>query len=228
MNPANSGGARLSGVDPDLPLRDLELTAFDFETTGLSARRDDRPVEIGAVRFKALTGAVTGRFESMVDPARGIPADVVRIHGITDAIVRGAPLWADIAPHFVRFAAGSVGIAHNARFDVSFLQMLHQHDPAMTRGSVLDSKKLASRLAPEQTRRSLSALAERFSIESPRAHRAFADAWVLSRVAWHLLQRLGADAKWRDLLAAHGPSLRCPGFTDPGTEDLTPALPGLA
>ena len=95
------------------------FTVFDVETTGMSPVRD-RIVEIGAVRVDR--DGVWTRFETLVNPGMPIPYQVTRVHGIDDRMVAGAPSFSDAAYRFLDFARGSKLVAHNARFDLSFLQ----------------------------------------------------------------------------------------------------------
>ena len=95
------------------------FTVFDVETTGMSPVRD-RIVEIGAVRVDR--DGVQTRFETLVNPSMPIPYQVTRVHGIDDNMVANAPSFTDAGYQFLEFARGSKLIAHNARFDLSFLQ----------------------------------------------------------------------------------------------------------
>lgn len=108
-------------VAPDSPLSETEFVAFDLETTGLSSR-SCQIVELGAVRFR-LDGTEVGCIEQLVDPGCAIPPAVTRIHGITDAMVRGMPNVATVLPQFLEFLGGTdtLLLAHHAPFDTRFL-----------------------------------------------------------------------------------------------------------
>ena len=95
------------------------FTIFDVETTGMSPVRD-RIVEIAAVRIEK-DGSLK-HFSTLINPERHIPYTVSQVHHITDDMVKDAPFFRDIAQDFHNFIAGSRLIAHNARFDLSFLQ----------------------------------------------------------------------------------------------------------
>lgn len=102
----------------DTPLEELTLAVLDFETTGLSPAAD-RVVEVACLRV-APDGAVESELHTLVDP-RG-PVGPTQIHGITQADVRGAPRFEDVADALMSQLDGAVVVAHNASFDVSFLE----------------------------------------------------------------------------------------------------------
>lgn len=101
-------------VAPDSPLSETEFVAFDLETTGVGPR-SCQIVELGAVRFR-LDGTEVGCIEQLVDPGCPIPPAVTRIHGITDAMVRGMPTIAAVLPRLLEFLGSSATLllAHHA------------------------------------------------------------------------------------------------------------------
>ena len=100
------------------PLAEVTFCVVDLETTGGGA--DDSITEFGAVKVRG--GEVLGEFQTLVNPNAHIPALVAVLTGITDLMVATAPKLRQVLPSFLQFAAGSVLVAHNARFDVGFLQ----------------------------------------------------------------------------------------------------------
>ncbi|MET0850194.1 MAG: 3'-5' exonuclease, partial [Candidatus Rokuibacteriota bacterium] len=121
--------AYLDQLSPDrlaavaaLPLADLDVVVLDTETTGLSPRAGDRVVALAAVRVRRGAVRRDEVFETLVRPGRAIPASATRIHGITDAMVASAPGLEDVLPAFVDFAGGGVLAAHDAWFDLAFLE----------------------------------------------------------------------------------------------------------
>ncbi len=153
------------------------FTVFDLETTGLSPVRD-RIVEIGAVRVDR-DGTLT-RFETLVNPACPIPAGVTRVHGITNEMVADAPKFSDAAYRFQEFAHGSRLVAHNARFDLGFMQeSLARSGLPLFKNGALDSIVLIRKAYPGLSSYSLQALkvALVLSDDYPgQAHRAGYDA----------------------------------------------------
>lgn len=92
----------------------------DLETTGLHPRQGHRIIEIGAVAIE--NGVVTEEFTTLIDPGVPIPTRVQAIHGITEEMLEGQPKTEEALPRFHAFIAGSVLIAHNAAFEVTFLR----------------------------------------------------------------------------------------------------------
>jgi DNA polymerase III epsilon subunit family exonuclease len=155
------------------------FTVFDLETTGCSHYRD-RIVEIAAVRVE-LDGSLS-RFASLVNPAVPIPPQASKVHGITDEMVRSAPKFSDVAYKFLDFAKGSKLVAHNARFDLSFLQEgLNRSGLPLWKGGAYDSIVLARKAYPGLSNYNLQFLRAHFGLDDEgQAHRAAADAeWTM-------------------------------------------------
>src|SRR5437763_7020213 len=135
--------AQLTFDDLGTPLHETTFVVFDLETTGGSAEAD-AITEIGAVKVRG--GEVLGEFATLVDPGRGIPPPVVALTGITEAMVRTAPLLSAVLPAFLEFASGAVLVAHNAGFDVGFLRAAAQRlGYAWPRPPVVCTVRLARR-----------------------------------------------------------------------------------
>ena len=107
---------------------DDTFIVFDLETTGLSPISDEI-IEIGAVKLQ--NGKIVDTFSEFVNPGRPIPANIVELTGITDAMVESAPDITQILPRFLEFSQDGVMVAHNASFDMSFLREAcrRQHFP---------------------------------------------------------------------------------------------------
>ncbi|MGH7785221.1 MAG: exonuclease domain-containing protein, partial [Candidatus Binatia bacterium] len=172
----------------------LDETAFvvvDLETTG-GAPAVAGIIEIGAVRVHG--GKVVDRFEQLVDPGCRLPRFITGLTGISDAMLAGQPDIAAVLPRFVAFAADSVLVAHNASFDMGFLNAAR----LAASGRVFDQPhvctlRLAKRLLPNLRRRSLDALAGHFGIPVIDRHRALGDAQMTAEVLFHLLELLPAQ-----------------------------------
>lgn len=96
------------------------VVALDTETTGMSHRMGDRVIEIGAVEL--IDGRITGRqFHTYLQPNHPVHWAAQRVHGIGDAMLRGKPLFIDRALALLAFLDGAEVVAHNASFDVGFL-----------------------------------------------------------------------------------------------------------
>ena len=150
------------------------IVAIDLETTGLSFSRD-RVVEVAAVCWH--NGRETGVFHSLVNPERWIPASVIRIHGITDEMVKDQPAMADILPPLLECCDADLLVAHNASFDVQFLQGECQRaGVALRHGMVVDTRDLAKIYLPECPNYRLETIKTVLGFGDQQAHRALADA----------------------------------------------------
>jgi DNA polymerase-3 subunit epsilon len=172
--------------------RALDDTAFvvvDLETTGGAAARGDSIIEIGALRLHG--GRVVDRFSELVHPGRRLPSFITRLTGITDHMLADRPPIEAVLSRFVTFAAGSVVIAHNASFDLAFLNAarLELHGEVFEHPH-LCTLRLARRLLPRLRHRSLDALAGHFGIPLVDRHRALGDARITAEVFFHFLELL--------------------------------------
>ncbi len=179
------------GHPDDALLRDITFVVVDLETTGGSAA-GDRITEIGAVKVRG--GEVLGDFATLVDPQRGIPAHIVRLAGITEAMVYQAPTIDQVLPAFLEFAKDAVIVAHNASFDTGFLRAAATslgHPWPFRR--VLCTVKLARRVLTrdEAPTVKLSALADLFSVQTRPTHRALDDARATVEIMHRLFERVG-------------------------------------
>ena len=169
--------------------------ALDVETTGLDVRRC-RIVELGAILFSPREGDFEGRsIERLVNPGMPMPREVIAIHGITDEDVRGAPSFADIADDFLALARGAILVAHNAPFDLGFIQseLAGSGRPALD-NPVLDSLVLARAAFKGLPSFSLPRLAASLHIATRRSHRALDDAIVAAKVFVEAGRRLRPGA----------------------------------
>jgi DNA polymerase III subunit epsilon len=178
----------------ELSLRDATFVVVDLETTGGRANGADCDAitEIGAVKVRG--GEVLGELATLVDPGRAIPPQIVRLTGITTAMVCAAPRIESVLPAFLEFATGAVLVAHNAGFDVGFLRAAAQRcELAWPRPPVLCTVKLARRVLSRDEAPSvrLSALAQLFGATTTPNHRALDDARATVDVLHGLIERVG-------------------------------------
>ena len=177
--------------DLSTPLSDTTFVVVDLETTGGSAK-DCHITEIGAVKSRG--GVVQGEFQTLVDPGITIPPFIASLTGITNATLAGAPSLAAALPMFLDFAAGSVLVAHNAGFDISFLKAgCSRLDLPWPGHRVVDTARLARVLLhrDEVPNNKLATLARFFRAETTPTHRALADAQATVDVLHGLLERAG-------------------------------------
>lgn len=170
----------------DILIEDAELVVFDLETTGLSATRD-RMCEIGAVRVRAL--AVDETYETLVDPGVALPAGIATLTGIRPSDLRGAPRPELAVRRFLAFARDAPLVAHNARFDIGFLEReVERLTGRRIAASVIDTVWLARKLLQRRSERfSLPQLAHFFGTTSQPCHRALPDALSTAEILIALL-----------------------------------------
>ena len=162
------------------------MVAVDTETTGLDPA-SHALVEVATVVIDAQ--GVIDRWTSLVDPGRPIPADAVAVHGITDAMVAGAPPPAQVAADLRRRCGDLPLVLHNALFDLPFLVALMRRagQPALL-NPIIDTLGLARGLTGLGGN-SLGALAERLGLPREPRHRALGDAMTTARVFLALVER---------------------------------------
>ena len=174
---------------------------FDTETTGLESQAD-RIIEIGCIELE--NQFPTGRtLHLFINPdGRKVHPDALAVHGITDAFLADKPLFADVAEEIVSFFEGARYVAHNASFDIGFINAEYQRVgiPAVAPDMVIDTLSLARRRHPMGPN-SLDALCRRYGIDNSHRtkHGALLDAELLTDVYIEMLggrqAALGLSAK---------------------------------
>ncbi|MCM2478556.1 3'-5' exonuclease [Serpentinimonas maccroryi] len=174
----------------DVRLADLSFTVFDTETTGLNPAEGDEIIQIGAVRV--LNGKLLRHecIDQLVDPRREIPPASIPIHGISPDMVLGQPDIFAVLPAFHAFAYDTVLVAHNAAFDMRFLQLKEQPSGLVFDHPVLDTLLLSAVVHPGQDTHRLEAIAERFGVTVIGRHTALGDAIVTAEIFVRLLPLL--------------------------------------
>jgi DNA polymerase III epsilon subunit family exonuclease len=182
-------------------LSELDFVVVDVEATGAKTP-PNRLIELGAYRIKG--GCIVDKFLSLVNPEIPIPRFVMALTGITNEMVKSAPVFADVAPRWLDFVSDSVLVAHNAPFDTSFLnheisrvypghRMVNPH---------LCTVRLSRRTLPELTNHRLETIASHFSIPIISRHRAGSDALATAEIFLLLLSKLETEHDVKDLAAA--------------------------
>ncbi len=182
-----------TGIDVDTPLHLVTFCAVDLESTGGSPNAD-AITEIGAVKYRA--GERVGTFHSLVNPGVAIPRSITYLTGLDDVVVAEAPPVESLLPSLMEFLNGAVFVAHNARFDFSFLNAALRragYDPLPP--PPVCTAKLARRVVgPDVSNVRLETLARYFRASERPAHRALPDAEACADVLHGLLDlggRLG-------------------------------------
>ncbi len=184
---ASTGSSR--ALD-DRQLVDLTYTVFDTETTGLQPAAGDEIIQIGAARLVNGKLLRSECFEQLVDPRRPIPRETIPIHGISQDMVAGKPNIAEVLPVFHSFVHDTVLVAHNAAFDMRFLQLQEGRTGIRFDQPVLDTLLLSAVVHPNQESHQLEAIAERFGVTVIGRHTALGDAMVTAEVFLKLIPLL--------------------------------------
>lgn len=148
----------------------------DIETTGLD-KYSDRITEIAVVLVE--NGVIVNRFSTLVNPGVSIPHQITELTGITNSMVKNKPTIDEILPDFMKFVEGYTLIAHNANFDIGFLQLAHTrvfHESFVF--SYVDTLDLAKYVIKPSNYK-LTTIAKFFDIPTPNSHRALADCETL-------------------------------------------------
>ncbi len=169
---------------------DSEFVVFDIETTGLSAA-SCAITEIGGVLIK--NGQVLDRFSTFVDPKTPIPEHIVKLTGITDEMVQGAPGEEEAVRAFLEFVGDRMLIAHNANFDTGFIRRVCEEHHIPFENAYLDTVPLSKYVNPDLKKHKLDVLAEHYGLGDFDHHRAFEDAEMLSMIFFKMCEQLKSE-----------------------------------
>src|SRR2546423_6297563 len=202
-------------------LDELEFVVVDIEATG-AKMPPNRIMELGAYRIRGRK--IVDSFLTLVNPEITIPRFVMALTGITNEMVKRAPLFAEVAPRWLEFVQDAVLIAHNAPFDTSFLnhEISRVYPGHRMINAHLCTVKLSRRTVPGLTNYRLDTVAGHFSIPIFERHRASSDALATAQVFLHLLSRL-EEIGVRDLAAAR--NFQLPELKQNDAADLPQILP---
>ena len=168
------------------PLFEYKYAVLDFETTGLYPAVGDEIVEIGVVMVE--NGKLGREYAQLVNPGRDMDPAAIHVSGIKPEDLVSKPPFEDIAGAVVELFNDAVIVAHNAEFDMAFLQSkLVKLGRPQLQNAVLDTLELA-RANDDSGPNTLGTLANRLGIEGPHAHRALDDAVMAARVLVHFLE----------------------------------------
>ncbi len=175
------------------------FTAFDTETTGLYPTKD-RVIEIGAVRFSKE--GLQDQFSQLINPQKTMPYTAMKVNGITDSMLHNQPLFPEVYPQFAEFIKSSILVAHNTRFDISFInaelekallpELKAPHVPAY------DTVRLAQKCYPHLRKFNLQYLASVLIIPVYSAHRALDDARVCMEIFLKCMEVMQKEKKHKD------------------------------
>lgn len=197
---------KVSGVVSGSPMATLPpLTVFDVETTGLDPTKGHRIIEIAGIRIEDGMVDETKNFVSLVNPERDIPWEAKQVNKISDDDVRSAPGIEEVLPKFLEFAQGTILVAHNAGFDMGFLQC----EKELCWGYIdlpecLCTMRLSRTLFEREFGHSLDAVARRLNLTLPQArHRALPDVILTAHALLKMIE-LGGITHIDDLRSIAG------------------------
>lgn len=202
----------------------IKYTVLDFETTGLSVKKDEF-CEIGAVHI--YNKNIQETFHTLVNPLKEISPQAQKINKITNDMVKNAPLTKDVLPDLIKFIGDSVIVAHNVFFDMEFLQnkLIKLNLPILT-NTVVDTLTIA-RNENEFGKNNLEYVADRYGIKTINHHRALDDAITTAKIFLAYLEKFsnnGANCL-RELPGVHEQYI--PGISSQRKKFDTPFLDKL-
>ena len=185
-------------------LTDLTYTVFDMETTGLKPSEGDEIISIGAIRIVNCRLLRDERYEQLVDPLRTVPWESVQIHGIRPEMLSGKPTIDRVLPGFHQYVEDTILVAHNAAFDMRFLQMKEKQTAVKFNNPVLDTLLLSAVVHPAHENHDLEAIAQRLGVRILGRHTAMGDAIATAELFLKLLPLLAQKGihTLKDALAA--------------------------
>ena len=175
----------------DLHLLDTTYVVFDLETTGFNAGGADSIIEIGAVKIH--NGEIIDRFDELINPGRALPAKIVELTNITDEMLKDKDNEENAVKRFMQWTGDLPMVAHNAKFDVSFIVMAHsKYNLGEFKNTVIDTLELSRALDTGYARHSLSALVKRYEVpwDETAHHRGDYDAEGTALVFHKMLKKL--------------------------------------
>lgn len=181
-------------------LNETDYVVFDLETTGAKTP-PCRITEIGAYRINK--GKITDEYQTLVNPETPIPEFITGLTNIDDEMVKDAPKFAEVADEFLAFIGDAVLVAHNAMFDMRFLnhEIAKIHQDHRVGNPYLCTVQLSRKLLPDLENHRLHTVAEHYSIYIKDRHRAAGDAHATAKIFEDFLVKL-EDKGVKDLLSA--------------------------
>jgi len=176
----------------DKLLRDLTYVVFDTETTGLDPSGGDEVISIAGVRVHQMKINEEETFDELVNPQRNIPLISLEIHEIYPEMLDGKLTIDKVLPMFHEFADNAILVAHNAAFDMRFIQLKEDQAGVKFNNPVLDTLLLSVVCHPKQELHNLEDIAEKCGVEIMGRHTALGDSLVTAEVLLKLIPILEA------------------------------------
>lgn len=175
----------------DKVMLDQTYVVFDFETTGFNAGGSDSIIEIGAVKIK--DGMIIEKYDELINPGKPLPQKIIDVTNITDAMLEGKDNEENAVRRFIEWFGDCPMVAHNAKFDVSFLEMAYRkYNFGTFTNPIIDTLELSRTLDNTYARHSLSALVKRYEVpwDENAHHRGDYDAEGTALVFYKMLKKL--------------------------------------
>ncbi len=177
-------------IDPDIPLKEIDFTVFDLETTGFFPRIGDEVVSIGALKMNIEKMQFAEHFYEVVRPAKKIPREIFELTGLTSKDIDGGIEFPLAFKHFLEFSEDTLLVAHPASFDVPFLQeMVQRWGLPDYQPPFIDSYEVARWLYPQE-KNGLDQLIQKFAVDKEARHHALNDANMTAKLFERLLYEL--------------------------------------
>ena len=165
-----------------------EIVVFDVETTGLSSK-NDRLTEIGAVKVRNMQ--IIDEFHTYVNPEMQIPAHITELTGITNGMVDDAPSETEAVKKFMEYCGeNAVLAAHNATFDVSFINASCERNNIDFKFNYIDTLTMCQAMLTDISKHKLNMVAKHLKLGKFEHHRATDDARMLAKIYIELIKRL--------------------------------------
>lgn len=193
-------GLELAMIDDDIDLvirpndsklLDNTYVVFDFETTGFNAGGGDSIIEVGAVKIK--NGEIIDTYDKLINPGKKLEPHIIRLTNITDEMLSDCPTEEEVIKDFIKWTGDLPMVAHNAKFDASFLTMAYQkYNLGEYTNPLIDTLQLSRAIDTNYSRHSLSALVKRYDIDFDEEghHRADYDALATAKIFHQMLLKL--------------------------------------
>ena len=175
-------------------LLDETYVVFDLETTGLYADKGDSIIEIGAVKLK--NGEIIDTYDTFVNPKVKLSSEIISITGITDDMLACAPSEEDAVKNFINWVGDYPMVAHNAKFDISFINSAYRkYNLGILNNTLIDTLGLSRYLESNERYHNLTTLVIRYNIpwDEEKHHRANYDAKGTALILDKMLKKLSLN-----------------------------------
>lgn len=175
----------------DIMLSEGTYVVFDLETTGLYPNSGDSIIEIGAVKIS--NGVIVDRYDELIYPERELSEEIIKITGITNEMLKGKRKEKECIIDFMKWVGDLPMVAHNARFDISFMDMAYtKYNLGAIKNIILDTLGISRYLESSERYHNLATLVKRYEIpwDEDKHHRADYDSEGTALIFYKMLKKL--------------------------------------